>query len=83
LAFSGAPEMATAFVLLNVDLGTEKEVLARLRKTEGVKEAHRVYGVYDIIARLEAESTEEVKGLLQERIRKIDCVRSSLTMLAV
>jgi len=83
LVFSSAPPMAIAFVLLNVNLGKEQDVLDRLRKTEGVKEAYQVYGMYDIIARLEAESAEKVKGLLQEKIRKIDDVRSSLTMLAV
>jgi DNA-binding Lrp family transcriptional regulator len=75
--------MAIAFVLLNVNLGTEEEVLARLREVEGVKEAYEIFGVYDIIARLEAESTEKVRSILQERVRKLDNVRSTLTLMAV
>lgn len=75
--------MAIAFVLLNVNLGTEEEVVERLRKVEGVKEAHQIFGVYDIIARLEAENTDKVRGILQEGVRKLDNIRSTLTLMAV
>ncbi len=75
--------MATAFVLINSNLGSEKEILARLKGMESVKEAYQVYGVYDIIARLEAESTEKLKGVLEERVRGLENVRSILTMIAV
>ena len=74
--------MATAFVLLNVNLGTEEQVLAKLREIEGIREAYQVYGVYDIITGLEAESAERVKGILEERVRRLDSVRSTLTMIA-
>lgn len=75
--------MAIAFVLLGVNLGTEEEVVARLRGVEGVKEAYQIFGAYDVIARLEAESTEKVRNILQERIRKVDNIRSTLTLMAV
>jgi DNA-binding Lrp family transcriptional regulator len=75
--------MASAFVLLNVNLGTEEEVVARLREVEGVKEAYEIFGVYDIIARLEAESTEKVRSILQGGVRKLDNIRSTLTLMAV
>jgi DNA-binding Lrp family transcriptional regulator len=77
------PRMAIAFVLLNVNLGTEEEVAATLREVEGVKEAYQIYGVYDIIARLEAENSEKLRGILQERVRKLDNIRSTLTLMAV
>jgi DNA-binding Lrp family transcriptional regulator len=75
--------MVIAFVLLNVNLGTEEEVVAGLREVEGVKEAYEIFGVYDIIARLEAESAEKVRSILQERVRKLDNIRSTLTLMAV
>ena len=75
--------MATAFVLLNVNLGTEEEVLARLKEIEGIREAYQVYGVYDIIARVEAESIEGIKGILEGRVRRLVNVRSTLTMTAI
>lgn len=73
--------MATAFVLLNVDLGKEEEVLTKLRKTNGVKEAKQLFGLYDIIAKLEAVTEEDLKIALRERIRTLDKVRSTLTLM--
>ncbi len=75
--------MATAFVLINSNLGSEKEILAKLKEMESVKEAYQVYGVYDIIARLEAESMEKLRGALEERVRGLENIRSTLTMIAV
>ncbi len=75
--------MSIAFVLLNVDLGMEGGVIAGLRDIEGVKEAWQIYGAYDIIAEIEAEDMEKVKGILQEGIRRLDGIRSTLTLMAI
>lgn len=45
--------MPLAFVLLNAEIGDEVEVLKALKRLENVKEAYLIYGVYDIIARVE------------------------------
>ena len=74
--------MVTAFVLLNIDLGKDEDVLSKLRKIEGVKKAYQVYGVYDVVAKLEAESAEGLRAMLQEKVRKLDDIRSTLTLMA-
>ena len=73
--------MSIAFVLLNVNLGTERSVVARMREIEGVKKAWQVYGVYNIIAKVEAESIEKMKGILQGKIRRLDNIRSTLSLM--
>ncbi|MEM0117799.1 MAG: Lrp/AsnC ligand binding domain-containing protein [Conexivisphaerales archaeon] len=75
--------MPTAFVLLNVEPGGEEEVLQSLKSIPEIKEAYRVYGVYDTIVKLEAESAEKLKELITWKIRRLSKVRSTLTMLAV
>jgi len=45
-----------------------------------VKEAHLVYGVYDMIAKVEAESTEKLNETVAAKIRRIPDIRSTLTM---
>lgn len=75
--------MSIAFVLLNVNLGTEGSVVARMREIEGVKKAWQVYGAYNIIAKVEAESIEKMKGILQGKIRRLDNVRSTLSLMVV
>ena len=75
--------MASCFVLVNVDLGAEEKVLSEVRKTSNVKECHRVYGVYDMIAELEAKSMDELKQTVTWKIRKIEGVRSTLTSIVI
>lgn len=75
--------MATAFVLINVEIGSEDEVLRSLKPISEVKEAHLVYGVYDIIALIETETMQELKDAVSWKIRRVDKVRSTLTMIVV
>ncbi|UCH03239.1 MAG: Lrp/AsnC ligand binding domain-containing protein [Candidatus Bathyarchaeota archaeon] len=72
--------MQLAFVFINVELGAEDDVLKTLKKISNVKEAYAVYGVYDIVAKVEAESMKMLKNITW-KIRKIDKIRSSMTML--
>jgi DNA-binding Lrp family transcriptional regulator len=75
--------LATAFVLINAEIGAENEVLKDLKTIPEIKEAHMVYGVYDIIARVETESMQELKDTISWKIRRLDKVRSTLTMIVV
>jgi DNA-binding Lrp family transcriptional regulator len=72
--------MPTAFVLINSELGKEEELLKVIRSMENVKEAHFVYGVYDFIVKVEAESMEKLKDVISLKIRRLPDVRSTLTM---
>jgi DNA-binding Lrp family transcriptional regulator len=72
--------MPTAFVLINAELGKEEGILKELRSIAFVKEAHFVYGVYDIIAKVEADSMEKLKEIVTFKIRRLTDVRSTLTM---
>lgn len=72
--------MPTAFVLINAELGKEEGILKELRSIATVKEAHFVYGVYDIIAKVEADSMEKLKEIVTFKIRRLTDVRSTLTM---
>ena len=72
--------MTMAFVLLSVIIGSEQEVIETLRKIDSVKEAFRVYGVYDAIAKIETETMGELKEVVTYHVRRIDGVRSTLTM---
>lgn len=75
--------MPTAFVLINAEIGAEDEVLQLLKKIEGVEEAYTVYGVYDIVTKIKAESMNELKEIVTWRIRRLNKVRSTLTMIVI
>jgi DNA-binding Lrp family transcriptional regulator len=75
--------LATAFVLLNAETGLESEVMNGLKGIEEVKEAHLVYGIYDIIARMETDSMRELKDVIAWKLRRLEKVRSTLTMIVI
>ena len=73
--------MPKAFVLINVETGSEEEVVAELRKIEGIQEAYFSYGVYDIITKIKADSMERLKEMVTHKVRTISKVRSTLTLI--
>ena len=73
--------MPAAFIVINAEMGSEEEVLDELKKLERVKEAYLVFGLYDIIVKVEADSMEELKDTVTWELRKMNKVRSTLTML--
>ena len=75
--------MAEAYVLVNCDLGAEEEIISGLKQIEQVKEVHGTFGAYDIIARVQSESADELMEAITSKIRKMDKIRSTLTLTVV
>ncbi len=72
---------ATAYVLINCDLGSEEAIIQKLKGLEAVKEVHGIFGVYDIIAKVETDMTEKLNETITWKIRKINEIRSTLTLM--
>ncbi len=75
--------MPIAFVLINAEIGSEEEVLSGLKNVEGVEEAYAVYGVYDIVAKIRADTMDRLKEIVTWHIRRLNKVRSTLTMIVI
>ena len=75
--------MATAFVLINTEIGSEKEVLDEIRKIDAVKESYITYGVYDIVAKVSADTMYNLKEIIAWKVRLIDKLRSTITMILI
>jgi DNA-binding Lrp family transcriptional regulator len=73
--------MPQAFVLINVESGAEEEVVNQLKEVEGIQEAYFSYGVYDIITKIKADSMEKLKDTVTRKIRTLNRVRSTLTLI--
>jgi len=73
--------MPRAFVLINVESGSEDDVLKELKRVEGVEESYFSYGVYDIITKVKADTMDKLKELVTRRIRTLSKVRSTLTLI--
>ena len=75
--------MATAYVLINCELGSEEEIIKQLNELEGVTEVHGTFGAYDILSKIESSSVESLRETITWKIRKIDKIRSTLTLMGI
>ena len=72
--------MTKAFVLINCELGSEEHVISELKTFSDVKEVQGTFGAYDIIAEVSSESIEKIRETITWKIRKIEKIRSTLTL---
>ncbi|HSD04773.1 MAG TPA: Lrp/AsnC ligand binding domain-containing protein [Nitrosopumilaceae archaeon] len=81
--------MPTTYILLNSDLGSDVEIIKKIKEileTEGkaVKyEVQGVYGVYDIVVKITSDNMDHLRNIITNKIRKIDKVYSTLTMMVI
>ncbi len=75
--------MPQAFVLINAELGAENTIIKALKNTENVSEVYIVYGAYDIVVKIEADTMEKVKETITWKIRRLERIRSTLTTIVV
>lgn len=73
--------MPKAIVSITTEPGSEGDVLNGLERIEGVEEAYPSHGVYDVVARVQAETEDKLKEVITQRIRRLGKVRSTLTMI--
>jgi len=72
--------MPMAYVLINTE-EYHPQLIKILKEIKGVEEAYPLYGVYDIIVRTTADTMEKLKET-HDKIRKLERVRQTLTMIA-
>ena len=75
--------MATAYVLINCELGSEQAVISELKSIDGVVEVHGTFGAYDILAKVESSLVETLRETITWKIRKISKIRSTLTLMGI
>ncbi|MEM3737132.1 MAG: Lrp/AsnC family transcriptional regulator [Candidatus Bathyarchaeia archaeon] len=67
----------TAFIEIRVKPGAADEVVAKLSKTEGVLEAHEIYGHCDILLKVRTKGLADLRDKLVKEIRELSDVVSS------
>ena len=75
--------MSTAFVLINCELGSEESIIQQLKSLDDVVEVHGTFGAYDIFAKIESTTIEILRETITWKIRKIDRIRSTLTLMGI
>ena len=79
--------MPTAYVMLNSDLGTDQSIIDEIKQIlsdENIDySVQGVYGVYDIVLKLSSDDGEKIRAIITNRIRKINKIQSTLTMMVI
>jgi DNA-binding Lrp family transcriptional regulator len=75
--------MVMAHVLISCDPGFEDQIVSELKKFDTVHEARAVYGVFDIVVKLESPNPQEIRDNIVEDIRKIKSILSTVTLIDV
>ena len=75
--------MPMAYVLINTEPKHMENVVSTLEKLDAVVEIFPVYGVYDVVAKIQADTMEKLKDIVTWKVRSLDDVRSTITMLVL
>lgn len=70
-----------AFVLLNTELGMESKIIEALKGVEEITNIHSLYGIYDIIIEMEADTMDKIKEVVFNKVRRLENVKSTITLL--
>jgi len=70
-----------AYVLVKSDLGAEEKVVENLEKIEQVLKVERTFGDYDMVVKMESEHIEKIREIISWDIKKLDKIRSTLTLI--
>jgi DNA-binding Lrp family transcriptional regulator len=73
--------MTIAYVLIKSDLGAEQKVIEQLEKIDQVLQVERTFGDYDMVVKMESEHIEKIRENISWNIKKIDKIRSTLTLI--
>jgi DNA-binding Lrp family transcriptional regulator len=73
-----------AFVLINTSDDIDDDLLlAQLKKIDGISEAYKVSGIYNILIKVEADTMDKVAKVVNYRLKNLKNIRSTLTMVAI
>ncbi len=74
---------ARAYVLIRTAPGLTKAIYSALRASRGVKSVELITGPYDLIAAIEADSTDQILQAIMRDVRPAAGVRDTMTCLVV
>ena len=75
--------MAIAYVLINCELGSEESIIQQLKNLDGVTEVNGTFGAYHISTKIESDTVEVLREIITWKIRKMDKIRSTLTLMGI
>jgi DNA-binding Lrp family transcriptional regulator len=72
--------MENAYILLSCEIGTEQDLAKQLKTIAEIKNVMITYGEYDIVVEAETENAEKMDILITSKIRKLEKIRTTITL---
>ena len=72
--------MEKAYMLISCDIGEENSIYSQLKEIPEIKDCIITYGSYDLVAEFETDTAEEMTRIISSKIRKLDKIRSTITL---
>jgi DNA-binding Lrp family transcriptional regulator len=75
--------MVSAMVLVRIDNADQSKVLESIKQLKGVEEAHALWGIYDLMVKITANSIERLKEIIRTNLRQMVGVVNTLTLMVI
>ena len=72
--------MEKAFILISCEIGKEHDLALQLRLIDEIKGVLITFGEYDLVVEAETTSSDKMDELITSKIRKLDKIRSTITL---
>lgn len=72
----------SAFVMITCVDDADLQVVEKLRTISEIKEIQHIAGNYSIIIKIETDTPRSLKEIIDEKVRKIEKVRATTTLIA-
>ena len=71
--------MVSAYILILTEVGKAAQVAVEVARIDGVEAAEDVTGPYDVIARAESETVDDLGKMVVSRVQMIEGITRTLT----
>jgi len=73
--------MTVVYVLINCNMGFEVHVIDELKRIESVKEIQGVFGMFDVLVKIESSEVKTLDQTILMKIQKIKHIQSIQTLI--
>ena len=67
-------------MLISCEIGEEQSIYSILIKIPEITDCLITYGIYDIVAKFETSSIQEMNDVISFKIRRMDNIRNTITL---
>ena len=69
--------------MIDCDFPFSENVIEELKQIPEIEEFYRVQSIYDIIAKVNADSEDQLNEIVTRKVREIEGIKNTLTMIIV